>query len=423
MRSKYKKTTIDVKPLVLPRLIAQPDAQQTVPSARVIEAMRTGNYTIDASKVRIIGSGMSGVVEVCQLVLASGETKWAARKHKNMAEIDRHLRAMEQHDQTPQSSAATKVVSLLGWDDAYMYTSLGELGSINDLAIADRLAQASTAKEQAKWLSYIFQVTQQMAEGINHIHGNHIAHRDIKGQNIFVDKQGNVAIGDFGLSQTARGGEHEDSKSGAREPNRKIEDLQNAWAVLVCQLRDFNVPSEQLTCLQIIKQELEHAFDSGEALQQAPIKTAQQLVNRLRAINANTLFLPVVLQSQPGTEVGRHHITGISYKKQKSRQLNSQRPRGRVAEVKKPKKRRSSSTPASFRSKSSLFQARHTAKKVMAEEGLHPNVNDDRGRSRRRKARAGIRLGSITGTGQRKRRKSEEGDINPQRRKLLRYNR
>ncbi len=405
-----------MKRLPLPGIKAEPVTADVL-SGRVIEAMSTGSYTIDSSKVKIIGSGMSGVVEVCQIIMANGESKWAARKNKDMAEIDRHLRAMEHGGKTQQRTVDTRVVSLLGWDDEYMYTSLGELGSVYDLGIPEQLAQASTT-QQAKWLSYIFQVIEQMAQGLNQIHGNGIVHRDIKGQNIFVDKLGDVSIGDFGLSQTARGDEHKESASGDLEPNRKIEDLQRAWGVLAYLLEGFSVASEQLSCLQTIKQELEHVYDSGAALQQAPIKTAQQLVNRLQAINANNVFLPVALQSQPSTEAGRHHITGISYKKQKCRQPIYQRPRGRVAEVKQQKKRRSSSTPASFRSKSTLFHTRKAANNAMEQDSLHPNVSDNRGRLRRRKARAGIKLNPIAGRP--KKRKSKEGDINPQRCKSLR---
>lgn len=40
----------------------------------------------------------------------------------------------------------------------------------------------------------------QVLEGIRHIHDNNIIHRDIKPANIFIDQDGNVKLGDFGLA-------------------------------------------------------------------------------------------------------------------------------------------------------------------------------------------------------------------------------
>jgi len=42
---------------------------------------------------------------------------------------------------------------------------------------------------------------QSILKGIVYLHENHIIHRDIKGANILIDKEGNVKIGDFGLAR------------------------------------------------------------------------------------------------------------------------------------------------------------------------------------------------------------------------------
>lgn len=45
----------------------------------------------------------------------------------------------------------------------------------------------------------------QVLEGIRHIHDNNIIHRDIKPANIFIDQDGNVKLGDFGLAVSSTG--------------------------------------------------------------------------------------------------------------------------------------------------------------------------------------------------------------------------
>lgn len=41
----------------------------------------------------------------------------------------------------------------------------------------------------------------QVCLGIKHIHDRKVIHRDLKGQNIFLTKQGICQIGDFGVSK------------------------------------------------------------------------------------------------------------------------------------------------------------------------------------------------------------------------------
>lgn len=41
---------------------------------------------------------------------------------------------------------------------------------------------------------------QQLLRGIEHCHSHGVLHRDIKGSNLLIDKNGNLKIGDFGLA-------------------------------------------------------------------------------------------------------------------------------------------------------------------------------------------------------------------------------
>ena len=51
-------------------------------------------------------------------------------------------------------------------------------------------------KEEVVW-NYLIQISQ----GLQYLHKNRILHRDIKPQNIFLDKDDNVKIGDMGLGR------------------------------------------------------------------------------------------------------------------------------------------------------------------------------------------------------------------------------
>jgi len=41
----------------------------------------------------------------------------------------------------------------------------------------------------------------QLALAIKHIHDHRILHRDLKTQNIFMNKDGNIKLGDFGIAR------------------------------------------------------------------------------------------------------------------------------------------------------------------------------------------------------------------------------
>lgn len=57
-----------------------------------------------------------------------------------------------------------------------------------------------------------------MVQGLAHIHGLSIVHRDLKPENIFIDSDGDVRVGDFGL---ARPGDYRTSASGTK-PAREV---------------------------------------------------------------------------------------------------------------------------------------------------------------------------------------------------------
>ena len=49
--------------------------------------------------------------------------------------------------------------------------------------------------------SYIWRIFRQLLEGLAYIHSQRIIHRDLKPANLFIDTQGDLKIGDFGLAK------------------------------------------------------------------------------------------------------------------------------------------------------------------------------------------------------------------------------
>ena len=51
--------------------------------------------------------------------------------------------------------------------------------------------------EDTKW-----KIFSQIVDALHYLHGSNLIHRDLKPSNIFLDKNNNVKLGDFGLATT-----------------------------------------------------------------------------------------------------------------------------------------------------------------------------------------------------------------------------
>lgn len=97
----------------------------------------------------------------------------------------KHLHVVKIHEVITEGSLTFIVMELVSGGDLYSFI------------VKRRILEEKEARR----------IFQQIIAGVEHCHGQGVAHRDMKPENIFMDESGNVKIGDFGLSGEIRAGE------------------------------------------------------------------------------------------------------------------------------------------------------------------------------------------------------------------------
>ena len=83
----------------------------------------------------------------------------------------------------------------------YIIMEYAEGGDLHQL-MREKRATESRFKEQELW-KYSYEISL----GVAYLHENHVLHRDIKSLNIFLTKDKQIKIGDFGVSRILSGRE------------------------------------------------------------------------------------------------------------------------------------------------------------------------------------------------------------------------
>ena len=72
-----------------------------------------------------------------------------------------------------------------------------------DRELTTVMEESSTGKlPEAKAREYL----RQIVEGLSYLHSKNIIHRDIKFENVMLDRKGRIKIGDFGMSKVCKKG-------------------------------------------------------------------------------------------------------------------------------------------------------------------------------------------------------------------------
>ena len=98
--------------------------------------------------------------------------------------------------QLEESPYIVKYCNAWGWPEKgnYLYISMQFCSGGN---LHSKLSTNPTTKQITHWLL-------QLSRGVEWMHEKHIVHRDLYTQNVFIDSDNNIRIGDFGLARSLK---------------------------------------------------------------------------------------------------------------------------------------------------------------------------------------------------------------------------
>lgn len=145
--------------------------------------------------LRVIGKGSFGKAILC---LDTVTNKNVVMKVIDLGSQPEHVQAASlQEAKILKAVAHPNVISYV---DSFMDN--GNLCIVMEYAAGGDLWTQITEAEGHHFPEHqIIQWVREMAAALEYIHSIHILHRDIKSQNMFLDAQGHVKLGDFGIAK------------------------------------------------------------------------------------------------------------------------------------------------------------------------------------------------------------------------------
>jgi len=163
--------------------------------------MSTGDVVGERWKLgKTLGRGSFAAVKVATDITGQMKQPVAVKCFKDvdneldMMDIEQEIRIMKDLDN----------IYCLALYDVVVDEDSGSIFVVMELAkeeLTQRMEDSSTGKLAEGVARKYFG---QLMEGIHYLHGHNIIHRDIKFENVMLDKHDDVKIGDFGMSKVAR---------------------------------------------------------------------------------------------------------------------------------------------------------------------------------------------------------------------------
>jgi serine/threonine protein kinase len=144
-------------------------------------------------KVKIVGRGGSSIVY--EVVIIDTGQVLAAKEIQIDGLTKDQLLAIESEVETMKTLRHENIVNYIGTqrlqNNFYIFLEYADRGSLRHFY----QHHGKLTEQQASYC------TKQILKGLQYLHSNGIAHRDIKGANVLLTKKGEMKLADFGASK------------------------------------------------------------------------------------------------------------------------------------------------------------------------------------------------------------------------------
>jgi len=214
---------------------------------------RGGGYgTMDAyTVVKKIGTGTYGSAYLVSL-RSNASIEFVLKKIRLDEVSDKERHAAEQEVELLQT---LDHAFILGYVESFVYKN--HLCIITEYCEAGDLYTYLKSRKSPLPEAQVLEWFAQIALAIHHCHEHKVLHRDLKTQNIFLTKHGDVKLGDFGIARVLRG-PMEMAQTIIGTPYYMSPEI------IECKPYDFKSDIWSLGCVLYEMATLKHAFDASD---------------------------------------------------------------------------------------------------------------------------------------------------------------
>ena len=134
--------------------------------------------------------------------METGENSIASESSWSQEDINANVTSNKEPTTTPkeEETLSSPVASMLVRHTLYIQMQLCSQKNLADF-LSNEEARRGPSGGDGVDIPYALSLFLQIAQGVKHVHGQGLIHRDLKPNNCFIDDTGVVKVGDFGLSR------------------------------------------------------------------------------------------------------------------------------------------------------------------------------------------------------------------------------